>query len=59
MNSLPHSTIPRTMEQSLIRLNVVKVEPGVEESSDEDSEELRVVSPSARKAQTPKRKREY
>src|SRR5450759_2963037 len=46
-------------QQSLTRLNIVKLEPGVESSSDEESdEETRVISPQPRSAATPKRKRD-
>ena len=46
-------------EQRLTRLNIVKLEPGVESSSDEDSdEETRVLSPQPRLVATPKRKRD-
>src|SRR5450759_4792558 len=46
-------------QQSLTRLNIVKLEPGVDSSSDEESEEeTRVISPQPRLAATPKRKRD-
>src|SRR5450759_1412227 len=46
-------------QQSLTRLNIVKLEPGVDNNSDEESEEeTRVISPQPRMATTPKRKRD-